>query len=116
MLISTLNIKVDKDQLYNVVHVSGKLDTTVIKKFTDTCSELSKNKHLIFDLNELEYISSTGIGEMFRFMQEIESSGYKFIIAALQPSVLNVIKLTKLEQFFKIEESIEKAVKTVTSG
>ncbi len=115
MLTDSIEITIEDNDLFYVVHLKGKLDTTVMKKFSEECQTLKYYKHIIFDLIELEYISSSGIGEFFRIMKGVEEEGKKFILCSLQSSVAKVIKLTRLEQFFKITEDLDDALRLITT-
>lgn len=116
MLPTTLDIEVKKGREDNVIRLVGKLDTTVFAHFTEVCTPYADKNNIIFDLSRLSYISSSGIGGFFKLMKIAEQNGYKIILCSLQPSIHEVIRLTKLQNVFVIAPDENEARKMLKAG
>jgi len=83
------------------VKVIGKLDTMTAPKLED---ELSKNMNgvtgLVFDLEELKYISSSGIRVLLTMKKKI---GNMKIVNPID-EVMEVFEITGLTEIFNIEK------------
>lgn len=113
MLPTTLEIEVKEGKHYNIIYIFGKLDTTVFKYFTETCTPYAEKNNIIFNLTRLNYISSSGIGGLFKLMKIAEQNKFKVVLCCMQPSIKEVIKLTKLDNIFLMAETEEDAAKTL---
>src|SRR6516165_6958262 len=65
---------------------------------------------LIVDLTDVPYIDSAGIGCLVGAHVSREHSGRKLIIAGASPRLLDMLKVTKVDQLFTFAESAEKAL------
>jgi anti-anti-sigma factor len=54
---------------------------------------------LTIDLGKLHFVDSTGIGVMIRARKYAARQGMKLQFAQVQPNVLNVIRLSRLEDY-----------------
>lgn len=72
-------------------------------------------KILIFDLEKLNYVSSTGIGIFVLMLKELKNCGGDLILVNLQPKVLEVFQLLGFSQFFNIQKSVQDGINSVIS-
>jgi len=93
------------------VTLVGRLDT-------HTCDELDRQlapvlsssvQALVFDLAELEYISSAGIRSIFKARKAIEGRGGKVLVSNLQPQIQKVFDIVKAVPLNSIFSSTEEA-------
>lgn len=70
----------------------------------------SKPKLVVFDLTDLRYISSPGMGAFASFRRNIVSDGGKAALAAIPPTLEGAIKVACLNQLFAIHPTVEKAL------
>jgi anti-sigma B factor antagonist len=61
-------------------------------------------RRMLLDLSETEYISSSGIGLLVSILRRCRQSGVQMGICALRPEILELFKLTRLNQVFSIYE------------
>ena len=72
---------------------------------------LEKNvKSFIINLEQVDYIDSSGIGALIYICSTIKKMSLKLAIANIHGSVKKVIELTKLMGYFPIANSIEEAL------
>ncbi|MEM7184072.1 MAG: STAS domain-containing protein [Spirochaetota bacterium] len=99
-------------QLGNVkiIHIKGKFDIECIEEFEGIFQkqlEGSKPVNLAIDMNQLDYIDSSGIGSLIKSLNTIKNQKGVLILYGLKPMILNVFKLAKLDMFFQIMTNSE---------
>ena len=87
-----------KDDNTMIVSFIGSLDT---ETYTECEEELKKAmtpvfKAYIFDMTDLEYISSIGFAVLFRAKKTIEESGGAVVIVNLKPNVQKIFEMVKV--------------------
>ncbi|MFH1797890.1 MAG: STAS domain-containing protein [Candidatus Omnitrophota bacterium] len=91
-----VEIKKQKKDTY-VVALSGRLDSDTYIDFGEKLKTLlnPSTKTLIFDMIGLEYISSIGLGVIFKARSTIESAGGKIHMVGLQPQIKKIFEVVK---------------------
>lgn len=89
-----------------VVSLSGDLDINTVKQFQD---EVLKNysqvdKDFVFDLRDLDYIDSTGLGAIITVYKEVNDKGYKLRVINAKKNVRKLFFITELDSLFEIGE------------
>lgn len=89
-----------------VVSLSGDLDINTVKQFQD---EVLKNysqvdKDFVFDLKDLDYIDSTGLGAIITVYKEVNDKGYKLRVINAKKNVRKLFFITELDSLFEIGE------------
>ncbi|HYV74862.1 MAG TPA: STAS domain-containing protein [Candidatus Binatia bacterium] len=69
-----------------------------------------QSKVLVVDVADVPYIDSAGIGCLVGAHVSREHSGRKLIIAGASQRLLEMLKVTKVDQLFTFAESAEKAL------
>lgn len=67
---------------------------------------------LLVDMEKTLHIDSSGLLALLRFQKALESYQGEMRIARAQPQVLNVIKLTGLDELFEIHDTLDNALKS----
>jgi anti-anti-sigma factor len=90
------------------IELSGRLDATNSPALQDELKKLIGQpvNRLVFFAKDLEYISSAGLRTIIFAKQKIGVNAQVFLIGA-QESVLNVIKMSGLENFMVIQDKYE---------
>lgn len=70
---------------------------------------------LIIDLEDVNYIDSSGIGALIQIHLLLKKKGYHLRITRVHGTVAKVIKLTKLIGFLPIVDTITDAIKQLNS-
>jgi len=65
---------------------------------------------LIFNCNDLQHISSTGIGSLTVFVKAVKSQGGDIILLNIQPEVYEVLQLLGFSQFFNIQTDLNESI------
>jgi len=64
---------------------------------------------IVFDLGDVLFMGSTGLGQIMRTYRVVKGNGY-VRIANPQPLIADVFRLTKLNKLLEIYPSVEKAL------
>jgi len=62
-------------------------------------------RHLIVDGSRIEYLDSTGIGELVAAVRRLMESGGKVGIAAPSPKLREILEITHLDNVFLVREN-----------
>lgn len=82
------------------------------KELAEKLSELLDEpiKGVILNLENIDYIDSTGIGEMVGYLSKFESASKKIVLLKPQERITKLLKITKLDKIFKIFQDEEEAI------
>lgn len=93
------------------VALTGRLDTHTYDELDRELAPVldSTIRALVFDLAQLEYISSAGIRSIFKARKAIEGRGGKVLVSNLQPQIQKVFDIVKAVPMSSIFTSMEEA-------
>jgi anti-sigma B factor antagonist len=76
-----------------------------------TIAELIRDgrKKVVFDLSNLTHVDSTGVGILITCCGKMSEAGGELRLAALQPRVREVMRVSKLDRIFSFYPSAELA-------
>ncbi len=98
------------------IFVIGEVDASSSIHLDESISEAtSKYKKIMVNCEQLEYISSAGLGVFMSYINDLEESGIKMVIYGLSDKVKHVFQILGLDQLLKITSSEEEA-KAVVNG
>jgi anti-sigma B factor antagonist len=95
-------IKIRQSGTISLVDVSGRLTSFETGTLRDSISRLLKQGHkdIILNLTDLQYLDSSGIGELARvYVSVVKQSGQMKVIG-LSSKIEEVLKITHLYQVF----------------
>ena len=94
-----MTINVERDFELVTLGITGRLDTTTAPNLETVVSELSEDtKELVFDMAELEYISSAGIRVILGAYKKMSSNQGIMRIKKANDMVREVFEMTGLSQ------------------
>ncbi len=70
---------------------------------------------VLIDLSSIDYVDSTGLGELVGYLQRFTKEGRRLALLNPHQRILNLLKLTKLDEVFPIFESRTAAVSALAS-
>ena len=92
-----MTINVERDFELVTLGITGRLDTTTAPNLEAVINELSEDtKELVFDIAELEYISSAGIRVILSAYKKMNQSGGIMRIEKANEIVREVFEMTGL--------------------
>ena len=97
-----MTINVERDFELVTLEIAGRLDTTTAPNLEAIISELSQDtKELVFDIGELEYISSAGIRAILKAYKKMNSNQGIMRIEKANDIVRDVFEMTGLSQMIE---------------
>ena len=116
----SLRIQMEKDKDDSsmiILNLKGFLDTYNSADFQREVNKLIESGYnkILFNCNELNYVSSTGIGAFTSFIKTLKQKDGNLVLSYLQPKVYEVFQLLGFSKFFNITNDITEA-KNVFSG
>jgi anti-anti-sigma factor len=102
------------------------LDTPIIHRFQETVFPLTETKgvNLVVDLTKVRSVSSSALGCLLNLKKWVERHEGRLIICCIHDKVTNtshdsyvneIFKVTRLESFFEICDSVERAIQKIQS-
>ena len=107
-----MELKIRKNGDVYIIDVNGEMDLYNSYKLKELVMKmLEKNvKSFIINLEQVDYIDSSGIGALIYICSTIKKMNLKLYISNIHGSVKKVIELTKLMGYFLIANSVEEAL------
>ena len=68
---------------------------------------------VLIDMTGIDYVDSTGLGELVGYLQRFEGQGRRLALLRPQSRILNLLKLTKLDEVFPIFTVEDEAIKAL---
>ncbi len=107
-------MKIEPTQLEKAVllKVSGRMDAENAHEFEEACDQWIANgaRHLIAELDGLQYVSSMGLRSFLAVAQKLQSNSGSLILCGLKGLPRQVFEMTRLIGVFPVYESTEQAI------
>jgi anti-sigma B factor antagonist len=68
---------------------------------------------VVLDLENINYMDSTGLGELVGYLGRFEDSGKRLKLVKPNLTIMKLMKLTRLDEIFRIYNSEEEALEDV---
>lgn len=86
------------------LYVSGEIDGTTVDDFEEKVSEAAdRTKNLVLDLEELEYVSSTGLRVFLTLQKKMRGRGDEVVIRHVNEEVMAIFSVTGFVKLLNIE-------------
>ena len=101
-----INLKNDLDVDFWEISVDGELDVSTADQFKEYLHKLIDKdiRNIKFDLADLKYIDSTGLGVIIGILKRIKVEGKEIYIKSPKDNVKKIFSITGLDKIFKMEE------------
>lgn len=115
MIPAEAGVIVEKKHLDNftVLYVEGLIRLGESAEFFSSALEnVLKNEstNVIIDFTKIDYIDSTGIGELVGYLNKFTSQSRKLILVNPSERIQKLLKLAKLDSVFKIYNTEDEAI------
>lgn len=105
-----MEIKINKENRFDVIMISGEIDMHCSPEARQhIMSVLDEGRHLLIDLTAVHYIDSSAIACLVEGLQHAKGKNLDYGLAGVRVTVMDVFKLTRLDQAFSIFETLETA-------
>ena len=111
----SVSIQDGPSPLVKVVSFSGEMDETNIEQARKDLAPLlndSSVKTLVFDLKNLKFINSKGIGYLVSVHTHLAKDKRKLVLTQAQEAVMDVVNLIGLTSIIPYHETLEGAMGT----
>jgi anti-sigma B factor antagonist len=110
-----MELRIRKSQEIYIIDVQGELDLYNSYKLKELLGKMLEKKieRFIINLDEVEYIDSSGIGALIYIFSTLKKLNHKLAITNIHGSVKRVIEMTKLMGFFPVTETLDEAIQMV---
>jgi anti-sigma B factor antagonist len=108
----TFSVAIRRKSTVSILDVEGRLTSFEIGELRDAIGRLLKEgrKDIVLNLVGLEYLDSSGIGELARSYVSVVKAGGQMKVVGLSAKVEEVLKITQLYQVFPEFPSEEEAL------
>ena len=98
-----------------IFSLSGRLDSNSAPHFEDELQPIitAPACHLVFDFNDLDYISSAGLRIILNTAKAYKNQPFNFITCAMQDHVLEVFEISGFDTFITIHNSINQSLSSL---
>lgn len=92
---SNLSLQIDRSDSVIILRIKGSISISDQYQVEQLTSKFIANgeKKMIFDLKNLNFIDSSGIGFFLKFYKELKKCSGKMALINLQPQVKNIMEL-----------------------
>jgi len=106
-----MELKLEKKSGVNIISLSGRLTVASSQTFfTQIVSLFEKGENdFILEMSQLEFIDSTGLGTVIRILKRVQEAAGRIRLSSPQPKVHEMLKLTRMDNVFKIFDSLDQA-------
>jgi anti-sigma B factor antagonist len=111
---SNFAVTIRHSGLISILDVSGRLTSFEVGALRESISRLLKQgrKNIVLNLSGLQYLDSSGIGELARIYVSVVKQSGQMKVIGLSPKVEEILKITQLYQVFPEFPSEEAALKS----
>jgi anti-sigma B factor antagonist len=106
-------IDVKSEHGVSVVDLLAKrLDASMAVSFKESMHELIKSgkSRLVLNMNAVQFVDSSGLGALVSVLKALGPSQGTLSITNLQPGVVGLFKLTRMDKVFSIQPTVAEAV------
>jgi len=105
-----ITIETNTEEDFYIIKVSGEIDASSSIYLDNKIGEIIKSeKKILVDCNDLQYISSAGLGVFMSYIHEMEEEDIKMVLFGLGNNVKNVFHILGLDQLINMVETKEDA-------
>ncbi len=99
-----MNINITEEGNTTTAVFDGRLDTVAAQQIADTIDPLLQHadRNIILDCGKMPFISSSGLRIFLKIRKEVSAKGGKMYLRNVCPDVMQVFKMTKLDDIFEV--------------
>ncbi|MFP3959673.1 MAG: STAS domain-containing protein [Spirochaetaceae bacterium] len=112
MAFRNMDIRLRRSGSIYIVDISGEMDLYNAHRLKEVVNKMVAKgiRDFIINVDGVSYIDSTGIGALMHVHSTIKKQGRRVLLVNVKGTVRQVIQLTKLMDYFNIEENEAKAL------
>ncbi len=97
---------------HKIINISGEVDLYNVSELKKALFGVTdgQNQSVIVDMENVNYMDSSGIGALVAGMKKMKAHNGKFALMNIHDDVLNILKLATLDKFFTIYENEDEVI------
>lgn len=106
-----MKLHVDQNPELATITPEGEVDLNVSRDFQLALRQTidQKPSKLVVDLSQVPYMDSSGVATLVDALQQARKIGSELVICGMQPKVLSIFEITRLNDVFKIVKTLDEA-------
>jgi len=98
-----------------IFSLKGRLDSNSAPRFEKQLQDflISPCTHLVFDFNNLDYISSAGLRVILITSKAYQFGPYRFIACSMQDHIQEIFEISGFDSFITIQRTIDESLSTL---
>ena len=94
------SVEIEKKQNIPIVHINGEIDIYTCPELRTSLTQLIENgsRNLILDLENIQYIDSTGLGTIAHTARAIESDNGQVLVVCTKNQIKKIFEVSGLEK------------------
>jgi anti-anti-sigma factor len=110
-----MNIEPTELEKAVVLKVMGRMDAENADEFQKACERwiAQGSRHLIADLDGLQYVSSMGLRSFLMIAQKLQALSGSLVLCGLHGLPRQVFEMTRLLSLFPVYDKVEQAIATL---
>ncbi|HBG19669.1 MAG TPA: anti-anti-sigma factor [Desulfobulbaceae bacterium] len=107
-----MEVSISKMRHATIFSLKGRLDSNTAPQFEKQLHDFLRapSSHLIFDFDNLEYISSAGLRVILNTAKAYTAGPYHFSACAMQEHVQEVFEISGFDSFITIHRTIDESL------
>ena len=100
-----MNITITEEGKQLIATFDGRLDTVAAQQIEETITPLLEHadQTIVLDCEKMPFISSSGLRIFLKIRKEVAAKGGQMFLRNINPDVMQVFKMTKLDGVFEIQ-------------
>lgn len=106
-----MEIRREQHDTITLLTLIGRLEASTVAMLKEKVktSVAEKNIHFVIDLDQVNFVDSSGLGGLVASLRTVNKQGGDIKISRLQPDVRSVFELTRLHRLFDIYDNPQAA-------
>lgn len=106
-----MELSIEKQQHAIIISIIGRLDTSNYMQLeNELLGMITKGAAVLMDCTRLDYVSSSGLRVMLLALKKAEQTGAMLALCGLQPTILEIFKISAFNKIFRIYKDKEEAL------
>lgn len=108
-----MDVQCERVEELTIARVSGSIEANSGSELTRVACLAEHTEDVVLDLEEVDFLDSTGLGILVGIIRGFNDSGRKIVLAAPAPVVRKTLKITGIDRVVGIMDSVVTAVESL---
>lgn len=110
-----METRITKNNNIKILKISGRIQMTDTDAFEGNIKQLhtKSESQVVIDLSDAMYLCSTALGVLIAAKRRMMRKGGELILVVNKGDILDVLRLTMIDKLIHLEDSLDKAIKSL---